>query len=107
MTAALHATNQAMSISRMEPLFPLGKVRATPGALEATEKAKQSPAHFLDRHVTGDWLEMTADDIKANTDALREGGRIFSTYTINGGARLYVITEADRSTTTLLLSDEY
>jgi hypothetical protein len=107
MNTALRATPKAMNIGRMEPLFPLGNVCATPGALEAIEKGKQAPMHFLSRHVTGDWLEMTADDIQANTDALREGGRIFSAYTINGGARLYVITEEDRSTTTLLMADEY
>lgn len=107
MNTALRATPQAMSIGRMEPLFPLGNVCATPGALDAIEKAKQSPMHFLSRHVTGDWLEMAADDITANTNALREGGRIFSAYTINGDARLYAITEEDRSRTTLLLADEY
>ena len=107
MNTALRATPQAMNIGRMEPLFPLGSVCATPGALETLAKTKQTPLHVLSRHVTGDWLEMAADDITANTAALREGGRIFSAYTINGGARLYVITEEDRSRTTLLLADEY
>lgn len=107
MHTPMRETPPATPIGQMAPLFPLGRVCATPGALQAIDAAKQSPLYFVSRHVSGDWLEMAADDIEANTAALRSDARVFSAYTLNGGERLYVITEADRSRTTLLLASEY
>ena len=87
--------------------FPLGQVVATPGALRALQEAEQSPAAFLDRHGTGDWGELGDADTQANERALREGLRILSAYTTSAGVKLWIITEADRSATTMLLPSEY
>ena len=88
-------------------LFPLGQTVATPGALEALQRAGDSPATFLDRHVTGDWGNCDKEDAAANDLALRDGSRIFSVYHASDGTKLWVITEADRSSTCILLPEEY
>lgn len=62
---------------------------------------------FIGAHARGDWGDVTPDDRQANEDALREGGRLFSAYTLPHGEQLWVITEADRSATTVLLPDDY
>ena len=87
--------------------FPLGQIVATPGALEALQIAEQSPAAFLNRHVTGDWGELCDEDKKANDISLRHGYRILSAYTTGVGEKIWIITEADRSVTTILLPEEY
>jgi len=88
-------------------LFALGQVVATSGALAALEKAEQEPHAFLDRHVNGDWGEVSDGDKQENESAIMQGFRIFSAYTTSAGDRLWIITEADRSATTILLPDEY
>lgn len=88
-------------------LFNLGQVVATPGALRALHRSSQSPAHFLDKHVRGEWGELDDHDTAANWTALREGGRILSSYKTRLGDAVWVITEADRSSTCILLPDEY
>ncbi len=88
-------------------LFELGQVVATPAALRVIQEAEQSPTAFLDRHVTGDWGELGDEDKQANERALREGLRILSAYTTSAGVTLWVITEADRSASTMLLPHEY
>jgi hypothetical protein len=90
-----------------EPLFPLGCIVATPGALDALARANQSPQEFLNRHVTGDWGELGDEDKAENNYSLKHGFRILSSYRTAAGAKLWVITEADRSVTTLLLPEEY
>jgi hypothetical protein len=90
-----------------KPLFALGQIVATPGALEALEQAQQTPQEFLTRHVQGDWGTLDAHDQQANQRAVKEGHRILSAYTTKTGTRLWVITEWDRSVTTLLRPDEY
>ena len=87
--------------------FPLGRVLATPGALEALEKAGQQPQEFLDRHSQGDWGEVDSQDVRENEISLQSGFRLLSSYTTAAGDRLWIITEADRSATTLLLPEEY
>ena len=87
--------------------FPLGMVVMTPGATEALFVAQQIPPEFLLRHVHGDWGELCAEDCRENERALRVGSRILSSYRTLAEARLWVITEADRSATTLLLPEEY
>ena len=87
--------------------FPLGQVTATPGALRALERAEQLPAEFLDRHVNGDWGDMPEEDKQENEFSIQHGFRIFSAYTTSAGDKIWVITEADRSATTLLLPSEY
>jgi hypothetical protein len=87
--------------------FPLGKLVATPGAIAAMEEAGQSPVAFLERHVTGDWGEVCTEDKLANEQALVDGDRIVSAYRTTKGEKLWVITEADRSSTCILLPEEY
>jgi hypothetical protein len=87
--------------------FPLGRVVATPGALSALEKAEQSPAEFLDRHVNGDWGEVTDADKQENELSVEQGFRILSAYTTSAGDTIWILTEADRSATTILLPEEY
>lgn len=89
------------------PRFALGQVVATPGALAALEEAGQIPQEFLHRHLRGDWGELDPHDMQANERALEEGDRLFSAYTTTAGVRLWLITEYDRSVTTLLLPSEY
>ncbi len=85
----------------------LGLVYATPGALRALEEAGQSAEEFLARHAVGDWGEAGPGDQQENELSLREGYRVMSAYTLATGATIWVITEADRSATTVLLPDEY
>lgn len=87
--------------------FPLGRVVATPGALEALEQAAQSPAEFLDRHVFGDWGDVCEEDAALNDQALIDGSRLLSSYHTASGTKLWIITEADRSSTCLMLPSEY
>jgi hypothetical protein len=87
--------------------FQLGRVVATPGALRALEKAEQLPAEFLDRHVNGDWGEVPEEDKQENELSVEHGFRILSAYTTSAGEKIWIITEADRSYTTLLLPSEY
>lgn len=93
--------------SQPAPRFSLGRTLATPGAVSAMEAAGNLPADFLDRHVRGDWGDVDDEDQEANEAALREGTRILSSYRTRKGAKLWVITEADRSATTILLPEEY
>jgi hypothetical protein len=87
--------------------FPLGLLTATPAALEALAESGQTPDYFLARHVSGDWGEVGAADWRANDLAIRDGDRILSAYRTLRGQKLWVVTEADRSVTTILLPDEY
>lgn len=87
--------------------FPLGRVVATPGALEALAEAGQLPLLFVSRHARGDWGELPPEDVRENERALKEGSRLFSSYKTARGEKIWVITEADRSATTLLLPEEY
>lgn len=87
--------------------FVLGRVLATPGALESLERAGQQPQEFLDRHADGDWGEVDSHDATENELSLQRGFRLLSSYTTRAGDRLWIITEADRSATTLLLPEEY
>ncbi len=96
-----------MKRKKQKPLFPLGQVVATPGALEALEEAGQSPSEFLQRHQTGDWSEMVKEDRKENQKAVKQDFRVFSSYEMESGEKLWVITESDRSSTCLLLPSEY
>ena len=92
-----------MSIIR----FPLGQVVATPGALEVLAEAGERPATLLKRHLTGDWGEVDEHDRQENERSLVDGCRLLSAYTLATGMKLWIITEADRSSTTLLLPSEY
>jgi hypothetical protein len=90
----------------MRAPLPLGRVVATPGALKLLLETGGHPCEYLARHATGDWGELCAFDRRQNQIALREGYRVFSSYDVPTG-RVWVITEADRSVTTILLPEEY
>jgi hypothetical protein len=96
-----------MIIGPRTSLFALGRIVATPGALLALVAAGRSVGDFLPRHALGDWGDLDADDRRRNDDAVTDGGRILSAYSLSDGLRLWIITEADRSVTTLLLPEEY
>ena len=87
-------------------LFKLGPVVATLGALHFCDAHKISPLLLLGRHVAGDWGDLTADDVAANVHAVQHDLRVFSSYKFSQG-KVWVITEADRSSTCLLLPEEY
>ena len=89
------------------PMFALGHLVATPGALAALADAKQVAGEFLRRHIVGDWGEVGADDQRANGNDLAHGGRLLSAYTLSTGVKVWIITEADRSSTCILLPEEY
>lgn len=86
--------------------FPLGAVVATPPALRFCTVNGIDIRVLLARHVAGDWGELTNDDKKANEDAVRDGSRILSSYKFPAG-KVWVLTEADRSSTCVLLPSDY
>ena len=89
------------------PLFPAGTIVATPGALRLLEQANRSPLEFLSRHLRGDWGDLCPEDKTENELSLKQGFRLMSSYPVTESDNLWVITEADRATTTVLLPDEY
>jgi hypothetical protein len=91
----------------MPPKFELGQIVATPAALETLHASGQDGSEFINRHVRGDYGEMPPEDVAANKEAVRDGARVMSAYTTLNGKRIWVITEADRSATTLLLPEDY
>ncbi len=90
----------------MAPLFPLGRVLATPGAIALMEAARIDPAQLLERHQSGDWGDLEEEDWRENDFAVNRQLRTFSAYG-QPPDRLWVITEADRSVTTIPRPDEY
>lgn len=90
-----------------EPLFDFGQVVGTPGALQAMDEAEQNPFGLLLRHVTGDWGDLPDEDIEENRLSVEKGYRVFSSYELETGNKVWVITEWDRSVTTFLLPSEY
>ena len=89
-----------------KPLFALGKVFATCGALALLDETGTDGFVLMHRHQNGDWGCVPPEDAEANEDALRTECRILSSYLV-GTDKLWIITEADRSSTTLLLPSEY
>ena len=87
--------------------FPLGQLVATPGAAEAFMRNNQEATTFVRRHWRGDWGELDAEDVAENEFSLVNGFRLLSRYTLADGTAIYIITEADRSATTILLPSEY
>src|SRR5689334_13359485 len=74
--------------------FRLGRVLATPGALEALANTGQVVSEFLNRHVCGDWGNLSEEDRQANEQSLRDGTRLLSSYRLNDGTKIWIITEA-------------
>jgi len=88
-------------------LCVLGQVGTTSVALQALQKAEQEPSEFLDRHGNGEWGDVTDADKQENEVSIEQGFRILSAYTTSAGDRIWVLTEADRSATIILLPEEY
>ncbi len=84
-------------------LFALGSIVATPDALRLLADTGKTVVEYLRRHENGDWGDLCEEDRLANQEAVDCGYRILSCYHPVPGARLWIITEADRSVTTLLL----
>jgi hypothetical protein len=97
----------------MDPKFSLGRIVATPGAIEALQDACQSASHFLKRHVSGVWGELDPEDREANEQAIAheddpgKRSRLFSVYRTRKNVKLWIITEHDRSVTTILVPEDY
>jgi hypothetical protein len=87
--------------------FPPGRIVATPGALAAFEEAGEEPVTYLARHLVGDWGEVCEEDAKENDFSVENGLRILSAYRLKDGTKIWVLTEADRSSTCILLPSEY
>ena len=87
--------------------FDLGHLVMTPGANETLRAARQVPLEFLLRHKNGNWGELPEEDVRENEWSLENGARLFSAYQTRTDEKLWVITEWDRSVTTLLLPEEY
>jgi len=89
----------------------IGQIVATPGCIEALEEAGQSVGEFMDRHLKGDWGELSATDAALNDAALADGSRILSVYRLRTGIKIWVISDAvdeqGKRVTTCLLPEEY
>jgi len=96
-------THEQSSVTR----FALGQTYITPGAEGALMIAGQTGIEFLRRHMSHDWGELSDEDVRENELSLKEGSRLLSAYRTAKGQKLWIITEADRSSTTILLPDEY
>jgi len=129
MTTSIGTTADASPVSTaFAPRFALGQLYYTPGAQEVLQRYQISPFDLLKRHVMGDWGELCAEDVQANEEALTCGARLMSSYTlpspnsdsdntVDGNnqsdgstlkpVKIWLITESDRSVTTILLPDEY
>jgi hypothetical protein len=95
-----------------KPKFELGQVVATPGGIDALKSSGQTARELLARHLGGDWGDLGPQDRWSNDEALTDGSRIFSAYTLSTGVKIWVTTEAvgddgKRASTCLLLPDEY
>ena len=96
-------THQQSRVTR----FALGQTYITPGAEEALVIAGQTGIEFLRRHMSNDWGDLSDEDVRENELSLKEGFRLLSAYRTAKGQKLWIITEADRSSTTILLPSEY
>ena len=94
-------------MTQIQSTFPLGRIVATPGARAALQAAGQTPHEFLARHLRKDWGDLSAEDRQENELSLREGFRLLSVYHTKLGETVWIITEADRSATTVFLPSEY
>lgn len=100
------ATNTAFQKRRKPVYFPLGQCLITPGAKALLESLNESPMPFLQRHQSNDWGDVCQEDWDANDHALNDGTRLLSAYLVND-SKIWIITEADRCSTTVLLPEEY
>jgi hypothetical protein len=87
--------------------FSPGELIATPGAVAAAAASGESLADYLERHLAGDWGDVSDPDMYENEYALAHGLRLLSSYKLKSGQRIWIITEGDRSSTCVLLPEEY
>jgi len=87
--------------------FSPGSIVATPGALAELEASGDDPLAYLVRHIAGDWGDVDESDRRENELSLVHGFRLLSAYALNSGTKIWIITEADRGVTTVLLPEEY
>lgn len=90
-----------------QPPFPIGRPVITPAAQAALDATGISCVRLLARHANGDWGELPIEDLAANNLAMLAGMRVLSSYALPTGEKIWVITEADRSVTTILVPDDY
>ncbi len=91
-----------------QPRFSPGQVVMTAGVDELVRQGRLNPTPYLRRHLDGDWGDLSDDDRQLNDAALTSGeDRLFSSYQVTPDLKLWIITEWDRSVTTLLLPSEY
>ncbi|WP_248746215.1 hypothetical protein [Pseudomonas sp. MWU12-2037] len=88
------------------PRFAPGMIVATRGVQTLIEDENLDPSSYLLRHLEGDWGDVDPEDWQTNQSALEHGERLLSVYKITSDLTLWIITERDRSMTTLLLPDE-
>jgi len=106
----METTNATTPSTHLKPTmiwFALGQIVATPGAIDLLERTSSDALDFLIRHQQGDWGSVPPEDAEENLSSIEHGNRILSSYYLNANERLWIITEADRSVTTLLLPNEY
>lgn len=97
----------ALAPAPTSELFPLGELVVTQGAAPYLFSGVISALGIVSRHQSGDWGDLCDEDKRCNEHAVRSGGRILSAYRVDRTTRLWVITESDRSVTTILLPSEY
>ncbi len=93
--------------SQSAVLFAPGQIVATPGALQLLEQNRIQPITLLSRHLTGDWGDIDTEDAKTNDEAVKHQNRILSSYPVGKDKKVWIITEWDRSVTTILLPEDY
>lgn len=96
-----------MKTTKTPATFELGAIVATPNALTRMEGSGQAAIEFIRRHAACDWSECQPEDAKENQFSLEKGFRIFSVYKTHSNETLWVITEADRSSTCILCPEDY
>ena len=94
-------------VAEFERVSGLGTLYVTPSALAAASRHGIEPVIFFWRHAVGDWGELCAEDWQLNATAAERGDRVHSSYSLSSSEKVWVITEADRSATMLLLPEEY
>jgi hypothetical protein len=93
--------------TQRQPLFALGKVVALLAAFNTINELRISASELIFRHATGDWADLCERDQEANVISIHSGARVFSSYFLDAKAKIWIITEADRSSTTIMLPHEY
>ena len=89
------------------PRFSLGMVVATPSAIAAAAAANDVLMRYVARHVLGEWGDLPPEDVRANERALKDGSRLLSAYHLRDNTKIWIWTEADRSSTCVMLPEEY